>query len=89
MRHGLLAGAAGTAAAALSLAGVGAAGPALAAGPAAAARSVAAPRTTARETQKQPPATAYVANIYSNSVTPINTATNKAGAPIKIGRAHV
>ena len=31
-------------------------------------------------------ATAYVVNSSSNSVTPINTATNKAGKAIKVGR---
>jgi YVTN family beta-propeller protein len=32
-----------------------------------------------------PPPTAFVTNFGSNTVTPINTATNKAGTPIKVG----
>ena len=34
-------------------------------------------------------ATAYVANFGSNTVTPINTATNTAGRPITVGRGPV
>jgi YVTN family beta-propeller protein len=29
--------------------------------------------------------TAYVANVFSGTVTPIDTATNTAGTPIKVG----
>src|SRR5580693_2085899 len=35
------------------------------------------------------PATAYVANYYSGTVTPIRTATNTAGPPITVGSGPI
>ena len=49
-----------------------------------AARMVAAPAAWARSSEE---ATAYVANDGSNTVTPIRTATNTAGMPIRVGRS--
>jgi YVTN family beta-propeller protein len=47
----------------------------------------AAPATAATVAAQAPAPTAYVANAAGGTVTPIDTATNTAGKPIKVGNA--
>jgi YVTN family beta-propeller protein len=70
----------------MHVAGVTAAAVTLSLGAIGAVGAAAAPTAAARPTRV---ITAYVVNGDSGTMTPINTATNKAGRPIKVGLSPV